>query len=197
MSRKIIVGAAAAFVLGVGGYLACDVDEPIEGDGTSELLVVIRPQAEFPLRDNPSTQPSTVLVVIGGLHAHHVEDGWVDLHTTGTFDLLAPQDRIPGLLSTAGLPEGMFDQLRFDVVYSAVEVDRRWYPLEIPSEDQSGLKVHTGFCLVDGETSSLELDWDVDESLHYSDQRGYWLTPSLETFSPPTCADDLRTPPRS
>lgn len=198
MSKKIMVGAAAVLACGIGGYVACDMEtDRVEDQGTSELMVVIQPKVDFPLRDNPASKPSTILLVVGGVYAHHVELGWVDIWATAAFDLLAPEEAIPMILGAARMPEGMYDQLRFDVVYAGVELDRKWYPLEIPSGDQSGLKVHTGFCLVEGEASSLELDWNVDESLHYSEERGYWLTPSIETFSPPTCADDLRTPPRS
>jgi hypothetical protein len=196
MSKKIVLGAVAVLACGLGGYLACDAED-VESEGTSELSLVIQPNVEFPLRDNPAAKPSTILVVVGGVHAHHVERGWVDLWATAAFDLLAPEEAIPTILEAARAPEGMYDQLRFDIVYAGVQVDRRWYPLEIPSGDRSGLKVHTRFCLVDGEATSLELDWNVDESLHYSEERGYWLDPSLETFSPPTCADDLRTPPRT
>lgn len=197
MSKSIMLGATAVLALGIGGYLACDTED-VESEHTSELLVTIRPTHDFPLRDNPSEKPSTILVVVGGVSAHHVEKGWMDnVWATAAIDLLAPEQSIPTILGAARMPEGMYDQLRFDVVYAGVEVDRTWYPLEIPSSDKSGLKVHTGFCLVDGETSSLELDWNVDESLHWSEERGYWMDPSLQSFSPPTCADDLRTPPRS
>jgi hypothetical protein len=198
MSKKIMLGAAAVVACTVAGYIACDAEDGVGVDeGTSELTVLVKPRVEFPLRDNPATKPSQILLVVGGVSAHHVEHGWLDIWATATIDLLAPEEAIPMILDAARMPMGMYDELRFDVVYAGVEIDRKWYPLEIPSEDKSGLKVHTGFCLVDGEAASLELDWNVDEALHYNEKRGYWLEPSLESFSPPTCADDLRTPPRS
>jgi len=142
-------------------------------------VVIVEPKAEFPLRDDPAAKPSAILVVVSGVSAHHVERGWIDdVWATTAFDLLAPEDVMPTILGAARVAEGRYDQLRFDVVHAGVELDRRWYPLEIPSEDESGLEVPTGFCLVDGETASLELDWNVDEALHWSERRGYWLEPS-------------------
>jgi hypothetical protein len=197
MSKNIMLGATAILALGIGGYLACDAED-VGIEHTSELVVSVRPTHQFPLRDNPSMRPTSILVVVRGMSAHHVQKGWFeDAWRTVPLDLLAPEQTIPTILGAARMPDGMYDQLRFDVVYAGVLVDRTWHPLEIPSVEQSGLKVHTNFCLLDGETSSLELDWNADEALHYNEQRGYWLEPSLETFSPPTCADDLRTPPRS
>lgn len=196
MSNKIMLGAAAILACGIAGYVACD-SEDAEGERESKLEVTIKPEVEFPLRDNPSSKPSSIVLAVSGVSAHHLEKGWVDIWATASIDLLAPEQAIPTILNGARMPEGIYDELRFDVVYAGVRVDRKWYPLEIPSAEESGLKVHTRFCMVDGDAASVELDWDVDESLHYSEERGYWLTPSIETFSPPTCADDLRTPPRS
>lgn len=196
MSNKIILGAVAIFACGTAGYLACSSDDADSGR-TSELQLSIQPEVEFPLRDNPSSRPSSILIAVSGVSAHHLEQGWVDIWATASIDLLAPEQAIPTILNAARMPEGVYDQLRFDVVYAGVRIDRKWYPLEIPSGDESGFKVSTRFCMVEGEATSVELDWDVDDSLHYSEERGYWLTPAIETFSPPTCADDLRTPPRS
>ena len=75
-----------------------------------------------------------------------------------------------------------------------VQVDHKWYEVEVPSGEQSGLKIHTTFCIVDGDAENLGIEFDVGESLHWSQQRGWWLTPSMNVFSPPSCTDDLATP---
>jgi hypothetical protein len=196
MSKTIMLGAGALLACGIAGYVACDTEDAA-GGRSSGLELHIQPEVDFPLRDNPSSRPTAILIAVGGVSAHHVQEGWVDIWATASIDLLAPEQAIPTILNAARMPEGRYDELRFDVVYAGVRVDRKWYPLEIPSGDESGFKVHTGFCMVEGDATSVELDWNVDESLHYNEERGYWLTPSIETFSPPTCADDLRTPPRS
>jgi hypothetical protein len=75
-------------------------------------------------------------------------------------------------------------------------VGDRWFPLDIPSGDESGLKIHTSFCLESsGDIASLELAWDASDGLHYSERRGYWLTPSITVWSAPTCAEDVTAPP--
>lgn len=196
MSKKVIMGATAILALGIGSYLACDAEESgLEDAEASALEISVYPKVTVPLRDNPDARPTQILIAVGGVSAHHVEHGWLDdVWATTAFDLLAPEQMMPTILGAAPLPEGRFDQLRFDVVYAGVERDHRWYPLQIPSEDESGLKVHLSFCLIDGETHSLELDWNVEEALHYSEQRGYWLEPSLDVSHAPTCADDMRAP---
>lgn len=190
MSKKIILGATTALAIGIGGYMACDAEEP-DTDRSSSLEVIFQPERELYLRDNPSQRPTTILLAVDGMHIHSVDEGWIDTNVSAVVDLLAPDEAIPSMLAHAPLPEGVFDQIRLDVKFAGVEVDRRWYPLEIPSVEESGLKIHTRFCLVDGETVSLELEWDIDEALHWNEQRGYWLTPSLDVHSPPTCAEDM------
>ena len=74
---------------------------------------------------------------------------------------------------------------------SVVRVDNQWHWLDIPSGDESGLKIHTQFCLADDVTTNLQLEWNLEDALQHNDQRGYWLTPSIDVFSPPTCVDDM------
>jgi len=195
LGNKITMGAIAMVLLGVGTYFACDTQDGASADRTNELEVLIRPQIDIPLRDNPDRRPSTILLALDELGVHHKESGWMELDVRATIDLLAPEDAIPALLGMVPLPDGQYDQLRFHVEFSAVEIDRQWYPLAIPSQDSSGLKFHTEFCLYDGETLSLEMDFDIDESLHYNESRGYWLEPSITVQSPPTCVEDMRNPP--
>ena len=195
MSKKAILGATAVLAIGVGGYLACDSEEGVEYDEASALQVSVSPKITLPLRDNPDMRPTQILIAVGGVSARHVQHGWLDdVWATAAFDLLAPEQMMPTILGTAPLPEGRYDQLRFNVVYAGVERDHRWYPLEIPSVDESGLKVNMSFCLIDGETHSLDLDWNAEDNLHYSEERGYWLTPVLDVSHAPTCADDMKAP---
>lgn len=194
MSTKILLGATAILALGIGSYLACDSEEGA-GEAASELKVSVYPKIELPLRDNPETFPSQVLIAVGGVSAHHTQLGWIDdVWQTTAFDLFAPEQAIPTILGASPMPEGRYDQLRFNVVYAGVEIDGKWLPLEIPSGDTSGLKVHTSFCLIDGETHSLELNWkvEVEDALHYNEEQGWMLRPSLEVSNAPTCADDMK-----
>ena len=41
-----------------------------------------------------------------------------------------------------------------------------------------------------------QMAWEVADNLRHSERRGYWLTPSIEVWSAPTCAGDLTTPPQ-
>ena len=196
MSRNAFMLAGAIAVAAAGGaYAACEVEGEDNTDRTNELAIEVHPEFELPLRDNPSQRPTQIVLAVDGVHLHHAGIGWIDLESRGIFDLLDPTDEWPTMDAGKRIPDGTYDKIRFEVQFAAVKVDRKWYPLEIPSGDTSGLKIDAAFCLLEGEIDVLTLKWDVDESLKYNEQKGYWMNPVIKPWSPPTCTDDLRTPP--
>ena len=163
--------------------------------GASELAIEIHPEVELPLRDNPSRRPTQLLLGVEGVSIHHAGAGWIDLNTRGIFDLLDDTAEWPLLDGRTRVPDGTYDKIRFEVQFASVKVDRKWYDLEIPSADSSGLKIDAEFCLLDGQIDVLTLRWDIDKLRQYSAHKGYWMNPVINAWTPPTCTDDLRTPP--
>lgn len=194
LGNKYTLGAIGLALLGAGAYVACDPDqEDIASDRTAEVEIVIHPGRE-PDDDFAQRRLTAVLLGVDSMEVHHLEEGWVDLGAKGLVNLLAPEESIPRMLGTRRLPDGLYDELRLRFDFAAVEVGGVWFRVTIPSGEQTGFKVHTNFCLVEGETTSLDLDWNVARSVHHNDEKGWWVDPSIEIHSPPTCTEDLRTP---
>jgi hypothetical protein len=195
--RKVMFAAAVALIAAAGSYIACDTqtDDPRDGAGT--LILEMESMSDFPLRDLPSQRPTALLVDFARTSVHHTSEGWIDLGAGGIFDLLHPDPYLQRIIGTNELPDGVYDEIRFEVRIALVRVDGKWYEVEVPSGSQSGIKIHTMFCMVEGDPENLRIEFDVDDSLHYSEQRGYWMTPSMDVHSMPSCTDDLATPPPS
>jgi hypothetical protein len=190
-----MLAAAAAVIAGAGGYLACAAQSDEPDDPSGQLSVDVHSAFDLPLRDIPSQRPTALIVDFAGIDVHHRTEGWIELGGGGIFNLLDPNPNLQRIFGTTRLPDGMYDEIRFQIRVALVQVDRKWYEVEVPSGEESGLKIHTTFCMVAGDPENLHIEVDVDESLHYNEQRGYWLTPSISVVSTPSCTDDLATPP--
>jgi len=189
--NKTLVLATAAFASAL--TLACDDTDTDD----AEVRIWMDIAADVPVA-NPTPDDGDlngILIAFDTISVHHTERGWFERSTSaGLMDLMNPRI-LPVMLSSWRLPLGSYDEIRFHVYRAGVIVGDMYLPLEIPSGDTSGLKIHTSFCLAGrGDLESLELAWDAVENLHYDEQRGYWLSPSITVWSAPTCTDDMTTP---
>jgi hypothetical protein len=189
-NNQKITGITIGIALSAAIFASC-VTEEGESFDSSEIRLAIDPQLDLPMRANPSQRPEEVLIAFTGVRLHHLEHGWIDVRGTGVIDLMTPRS-MPWEMLSAQVPDGMYDEIRLEIRFAAVKVDGRWLDLEVPSGKQTGFKIHTNFCLVEHEYANLNLRWNVEESIHYNEARGYWLTPSIHVASPPSCTDDIR-----
>lgn len=211
---KILIGAVALALLGTGSSFACDPEDEQDGVETSdrsaeaevEMVVkwpstdIVIPNTEIvipsdPHKVDPTIRPvRAVLLAVNSVEVHHVQLGWIDIGAHGDVDLMAPAESIPRLLGHRRLVDGRYDDIRLNFDYSAIQIGRMWRRLRVPSGEQSGFKIHTSFCLEDGVTTTIQLEWDIAELLHYNDTKGWWMEPAVTVPTPPTCATDKRTP---
>jgi hypothetical protein len=110
--------------------------------------------------------------------------GWLSLaEQEATFDLLTLQDGITEELGVAQLPEGDYGQIRLKLVDASVVVDGEVFALTVPSGAQSGIKLNHGFTLEAGMQTTITLDFDAGESVHYAPGNGWMMQPVIDIIA--------------
>jgi uncharacterized protein DUF4382 len=96
-----------------------------------------------------------------------------------TLDLLTLQGGITEAVGIGSLPPGSYGQIRLMLVNASIVVAGLTFELVVPSGSESGLKIAGGFTLHDGEASTITLDFDAGQSIHYSAGGGYMMAPVI------------------
>ncbi|MBI5017229.1 MAG: DUF4382 domain-containing protein [Deltaproteobacteria bacterium] len=134
--------------------------------------------------DAPVDDASGVVVTFSGVQIQPAQGETIDVDFPArNIDLMAlTGGRSAVLLPSLVLPAGHYAWLRLkvNIPESYVVVGDDTYGLEIPSGDQSGLKINRGFDVPAGGTADMTVDFDLRRSLH---RRGsgasYALRPTL------------------
>lgn len=104
---------------------------------------------------------------------------------TKQLDLLALSDGLAAtLLDTYTLPAGHYDWIRLKVETAGtldtyIVVGGMNYELDIPSNDQTGLKLNRGFDIPAGGSADYTIDFDLRKSVHMTGTGDYILRPTL------------------
>jgi hypothetical protein len=153
-----------------------------DGSGTGTLTLSIT--------DAPVDGATAVVVEFTGVELKPAAGGRVvfDFDTPRQIDLLALQgNESATLLDGVEVPAGNYNWIRLKVnaekgtLDSYVELDgtTRW-SLFIPSGEQSGLKLVSGFTVAQGGIADFTIDFDLRKSVHDPEgQDDYFLRPSL------------------
>lgn len=181
MVRRKVRGAVAPFAV-LCFLVGCGGGGGGSGGGTGTLTLSIT--------DAPIDGASAVVVEFTGVELKPASGGRVvfDFDTPRQIDLLALQgnDSTP-LLDGVEVPAGDYNWIRLKVnasrgtLDSYVErEDTTKEPLFIPSGEQSGLKLHSGFTVAQGSIADFTIDFDLRKSVHDPvGQEGYFLRPAL------------------
>ncbi|WP_319503218.1 DUF4382 domain-containing protein [uncultured Draconibacterium sp.] len=170
--RKFIT----AFIIAATFFVACSDDDNKAGTGTLKVDLTDAP-AEY----------SAVLVDIQGLRinvndADTTEGNWMDLtlDTMGQINLLELMDGVSIQLSEDEIPAGYLSQIRLILGdNNQLVIGEDTMDMETPSAQQSGLKVNVHDSIADGETFSMMLDFDAEQSVVDKGNGGYSLKPVL------------------
>ena len=170
--KKIIT----AFIIAATFFVACSDDDNNAGTGTLKVRLTDAP-AEY----------SAVLVDVQGLRinvndADTTEGNWMDLtlDTMGQIDLLELMDGVSIQLSEDEIPAGYLSQIRLILGdNNQLVIGEDTMDMETPSAQQSGLKVNVHDSIADGETFSMMLDFDAEQSVVDKGNGGYSLKPVL------------------
>ncbi len=138
------------------------------------------------MTDQPGDYDSVIVEVLE-IEMHYTdEDGegdWVTLDTeAGLYDLLLLQDGVTVILSDdEEIPVGELGQMRLILgSTNYVVIDSTSYPLELSSQDKTGLKFNLNAEVADGDEIEVIFDFDADKSIVVTGSGKYKLKPVLK-----------------
>jgi hypothetical protein len=143
------------------------------GDGTfdpSTYTGAMSGAMELRLVDAPNPDVTAVVVTITHVDAHIAGAGWVTLSSKKvTVDLLSLQGGTFASLGVTALPAGNLTQLRLYTDDAGpnyvITPDGAQHPLDIPSGDESGIKLKLGIQIDACASGSITLDFDGHKSI--------------------------------
>jgi len=107
----------------------------------------------------------------------NVTAGWYTVvNQSQTFDLIALQD-VTDLLGSVTLSAGWYTQIRLYIEKAIVTIDGIEYECKIPSNT---IKLIKPFSVSANATTTLILDFDVQESVHETGNGKYMFKPTIE-----------------
>lgn len=113
-------------------------------------------------------------------------NGWVTLPTNaGVYNLLDLQNNVTAVLTNNNvLPVGSITQMRLILGdHNWVVIDSLPYPLELSSQDKTGLKINIGADIAPGDSVDVLIDFDAQESIVVTGQTTYKLKPVVKLES--------------
>ncbi len=148
--------------------------------GTGILLIMITDKP-------PQLNISKALVTISSIGVHRTSlgnnkdndssAGWITLvNDSQTFDLILLQN-LTDILAKVNLSVGIYSQIRLYVEKALITIDGVEYDLKIPSEK---VKIVSNFIILENETNTLLLDFDVHKSVHRAGKDKYILKPTIK-----------------
>ena len=139
------------------------------------------------ITDKPNLDIEKADVTITNVQVHVPSSGendsaeWITIEEGPlTFDLIQIQD-VEAYLGEKQLPVGRYTQIRMDVVNALVTVNGTVHNLTIPSKT---VKLVKSFEIKAGETTTLTLDFDAQESIHESGKDRYIMRPTIKVITP-------------
>lgn len=171
MRKTILI---AALILGIVVMCGC-----LE-TGTGTLVLQITDA-------KPELNITSVLVTISKVEVHlagageeenaTTEAGWYTVvEEPQTFDLIEIKDA-KEFLGSAGLGAGKYTQIRLTVDKAVATIDGNEWDLPIPSEK---IKLVHNFTIEPGQTTTLTLDFDAQESIHPAGEGQYVMRPTIK-----------------
>lgn len=176
---KLFAPAAALLALGI-------VADCGGGDGSARLNIQIT-DAPFPFEYVAEANVTIDRIEVHVSNSPLVNSGFLMLsETPQIFNLLDLQGGVTATLLDAALPEGTYGQIRLHVDSASVKLmDGREFALNVPSGDQSGIKIvpvpHIE--VTGGLTTDLVLDFDVGRSFVPTPARNPESAAEIEGFN--------------
>lgn len=184
---KTLISLTLALGLALGLLAACGGGSDGPGSGTLNVNIV----------DAPVDDAQAVVVQFTGVAIKRAgsDEQVVTFATPRTIDLLALQGGLAAsLLPNTTVTAGAYEWMRLQVVASGdtdtagnpvdsylERTDGTRVPLFVPSGEQSGLKLVSGFSVPAGGTASFTIDFDLRKSVTLPQSAGspYFLRPAL------------------
>lgn len=141
-----------------------------EGTGTLVLQITDAP---------PELDISKALVTISSIEVHLIGSGWYPIvENNKTFDLIAIKD-VKEFLGSVNLSAGHYSQIRLYIDTALITIDGIENNLTIPSKK---INLISPFQIEANQTTTLTLDFDVQESVHPTGQGKYIMRPTIKVI---------------
>ena len=141
------------------------VDQPIDFDSVNVEIVNV--QIHFSSSDTTDS----------------IQSGWIDLATNaGLYNLLELQNGVSAVLADPNeIPVGKLQQMRFILGNNNYAVDDSTiYPLDLSSQDKTGLKVNLKADVAASDSIEIILDFDAEKSIIETGNGSYKLKPVIK-----------------
>jgi hypothetical protein len=141
-------------------------------------------QIKITMVDSPAEYDG-VNIVVTRVEVHRVNNdstnGWFVINNnTATYDLLRLRNGASVVLGNNYLDAGSYTQIRLIIgTGSNIVVNGITYPLEIPSGEQTGIKLNHAFVIEEGLIYELLLDFDAEHSIVLTGNGQYKLKPVI------------------
>lgn len=127
----------------------------------------------------PDLSITKALVNISDVEVHLIAVGWFTVvEGPVNFDLISIKD-VEEFLGSVNLSVGRYTQIRLQVDSALVAIDGVEYDLKIPS---GSVNLISPFSIYENETTTLTLDFDVQESVHSSSEYKYIMNPTIRVI---------------
>jgi len=208
MKKHFVILFLLVFVIFISGCI--NILPTLEDDsiapGKGRLKIYLTDSSEK-YKVNGSENYIAVNINISKIQVHLAgEDGedegewiWV-LDEWAKYDLIKLKDAFE-LISDRELDQGKYIQLRLFVIEPTVSVEIEktgedsklieiedvvpfvTFDVEIPSADQTGIKLIHPFEVIEGETAELTIDFDAEKSIVKTDKGEYKLKPVIKIIT--------------
>lgn len=165
--RNSIIAIILILILSIAGLSGC-----INSEGTGILVLQI---TDAP----PDIIITKALVNISNIEVHLIATGWYTVvEEAQSFDLIELKN-VKEVLGSATLSTGRYTQIRLHIDNASVTIDGVEYNLKIPS---STVKLISPFSINENETTTLTIDFDVQNSVIHTGSDNYILQPTIKVI---------------
>ncbi|MDK9699298.1 MAG: DUF4382 domain-containing protein [bacterium] len=173
-----LIALFAIVLLSTVGFIGCTDESNSNNSNPSQGEI------KMYLVDSPSEYDAVNIVVTEvAVHFESSDSvsGWIVINdSVRTVNLLSLTNGTYELLGTHRLDIGRYSQVRLKVgTGSNIVVDGQYYPLNIPSGTQTGLKLNHQFDIASDALYELTLDFDVSRSIHLTGNHQYQMRPVI------------------
>ena len=149
---------------------------------TGTLVLQITDKAPELNIENAMVTISNVEVHLAGAGEEEnitTEEGWFTVvEEEQIFDLIAIKD-VKEILGSAELSPGKYTQIRLNVDNAIATINGSAYELGVSSEK---IKLVKSFDIIAGQTTTLTLDFDAQESIHVTGKDEYTMRPTIKVI---------------
>ena len=164
-----------SFFIAVLFYASCSESTSLENSQGQITLTMVDSPAGF---DQINISILRVEAHVTGADSNN---GWVVINNNeAIYDLLKLKNGVTTIIGNSSLAIGHYSQIRLIIgAGSNIVVDGVTYPLEIPSGEQTGIKLNHEFEILEDLNYELFLDFDAELSILLTGSGQYIMTPVI------------------